>query len=273
MCHHGGFNLHKFTSNKREVIEAIPTEDRAKGIKELNLVKDEFPIERALSISWCIESDCFKFHIVVQDHPLAWRGILSTVSTVYDPLGFLAPLLLVGKRLLQELCKGKVDWDDPIPENVRECWLRWREELHLLENLALPRCFKPEDFGTVRSAQLHHFIRCSLVLGKARVASLKMVTIPRLELTAAVVSVRVSEMLRQELQYEGVQEIFWTDSKVVLGYIKNDSKRFHLFVANRIQQIRDQTSPNQWRHIETKSNLADNASRGITAKELVESSR
>ena len=246
MCHRGGFNLHKFTSNKREVIEAIPTEDRAKGIKELNLVKDEFPIERALGISWCIESDCFKFHIVVQDRPLAWRGILSTVSTVYDPLGFLAPLLLVGKRLLQELCKGKVDWDDPIPENVRECWLRWREELHLLENLAVPRCFKPEDFGTVTSTQLHHFsdastngygqcsyirlendkgkIHCSLVLGKARVAPLKMVTIPRLELTAAVVSVRVSEMLRQELQYEGVQEIFWMDSKVVLGYIKNDSK-------------------------------------------------
>ena len=253
-------------------------------------MKNEFPIERALGISWCIKSDCFKFHTVVQDRPLAWRGILSTVSTVYDPLGFLASLLLVGKRLLQELCKGKVDWDDPIPENVRECWLRWREELHLLENLEVPRCFKPEDFGTVTSTQLHHFsdastngygqcsyirlendkgkIRCSLVLGKARVASLKMVTIPRLELTEAVVSVRVSE-----LQYEGVQEIFWTDSKVVLGYIKNDSKRFHLFVANRVQQIRDQTSLSQWRHVETKSNPADNASRGITAKELVESSR
>ena len=100
-----------------------------------------------------------------------------------------------------------------------------------------------------------------------------MVTIPRLELTAAVVSVRVSEMLRQELQYEGVQEIFWADSKVVLGYIKNDPKRFHVFVANRVQQIRDQTSPSQWRHVETKSNPADDASRGITAKELVEGSR
>ena len=100
-----------------------------------------------------------------------------------------------------------------------------------------------------------------------------MVTIPRLELTAAVVSVRASEMLRQELQYEGVQEIFWTDSKVVLGYIKNDSKRFHVFVANRVQQIRDQTSPSQWRHVETKSNPSDDASRGITAKELVEGSR
>ena len=80
-------------------------------------------------------------------------------------------------------------------------------------------------------------------------------------------------MLRQELQCEGVQEIFWTDSKVGLGYIKNDSKRLHVFVANRVQQIRVQTSPSQWRHVETKSNPADDASRGITAKELVEGSR
>ena len=126
----------------------------------------------------------------------------------------------------------------------------------------------------VISTQLHHFsdasttgygqcsyiclvddkgqIHCSLIIGKARVAPLKMVTIPRLELTAAVVSVRVSDMLCQELQYEHIEEIFWTDSKVVLGYIKNDSKRFHVFIANRVQQIRDQTSPNLWRHVENK---------------------
>ena len=295
MCRRGGFNLHKFTSNKREVIESIPVEDRPKGIKELNLEKDELPMERALGVSWCIESDAFKFRIVMQDRPLTRRGILSTVSSVYDPLGFLAPLILTGKAILQDLCRGKVEWDDPIPENVRSRWLKWRDELHHLEDLSVRRCFKPEGFGTVMSTQLHHFsdasttgygqcsyvrlvddkgqIHCSLIMGKARVAPLKMVTIPRLELTAAVVSVRISDMLRQELQYESVEEIFWTDSKVVLGYIKNDSKRFHVFVANRVQQIRDQTSPSQWRHVETKCNPADDASRGITAKELVESSR
>ena len=295
MCRHGGFNLHKFISNTREVIEAIPVEDRAKGIKELNIEKDELPMERALGVGWCIESDAFKFRIVMQDHPLTRRGILSTVSSVYDPLGFLVPLLLVGKGLLQDLCRGKVAWDDPIPENVRSRWLKWRDELHHLEDFSVRRCFKPEGFGTVISTQLHHFsdastigygqclyirlvddkgqVHCSLIMGKARVAPLKMVTIPRLELTAAVMSVRVSNMLRQELQYERVEEIFWTDSKVVLGYIKNDSKRFHVFVANHVQQIRDQTSPSQWRHVDTKCNPADDASRGITAKELVESSR
>ena len=291
MCRREGFNLHKFTSNKKEVIKAIPVEDRAKGIKELNLEKDELPMERALGVGWCIESDAFKFRIVMQDRPLTRRGILSTVSSVYDPLGFLAPLMLKGKGLLQDLCRGKVEWDDPIPENVRSRWLKWRDELHHLENFSVRRCFKPEGFGTVMSTQLHHFsdasttgygqcsyvrlvedkgqIHCSLIMGKARVAPLKMVTIPRLELTAAVVSVKVSDMLRQELQYERAEDIFWTDSKVVLGYIRNDSKRFHVFVANRVQQIRDQTSPTQWRHVETKCNPADDASRGITAKEFL----
>ena len=295
LCQHGGFNLHKFTSNKREVIEAIPVEDRAKGIKELNLKKDELPMERALGLGWCIKSDASKFRIVMQDCPLTRRGILSTISSIYDPLGFLAPLLLVGKGLLQDLCRGKVAWDDPIPENVRSCKLKWRDELHHLEDFSVFRCFKPKGFGTVISTQLHHFsdastigygqcsyvhlvddkgqIHCSLIMGKARVAPLKMVTIPRLELTAAVVSVRVSDMLRQELQYERVEEIFWTDSKVVLGYIKNDSKRFHVFVANHVQEIRDQTSPSQWRRVKTKCNPADDASRGVTAKELVKSSR
>ena len=149
MCWRGGFNLHKFASNKREVIEAIPVEDRAKGVKELNLEKDELPMERALGVGWCIESDAFKFQIVMQDRPLTQRGILSTVSSVYNPLGFLAPLLLIGKGLLQDLCRGKVAWDDPIPENVRSLWLKWRDELHHLEDFSVRRCFKPEGFGTV----------------------------------------------------------------------------------------------------------------------------
>ncbi len=90
-------------------------EDRAKGIKELNLEKNELPMKRALGVSWCIESDAFKFQIVMQDRPLTRRGILYTISSVYDPLGFLEPLILTGKGLLQDLCRGKVEWDDPIP--------------------------------------------------------------------------------------------------------------------------------------------------------------
>ena len=110
-------------------------------------------------------------------------------------------------------------------------------------------------------------------MGKARVTPLKPVTIPRLELTVAVVSVKVSEKLRKELEYEEMVEHFWTDSKVVLGYITNEVRRFHVFVANRVQQIQERTTQEQWHYVDTKSNPADDASRGIRMQELVNGSR
>ena len=209
--------------------------------------------------------DSFQFLITLKDKPC----VLSTVSSVYDPLGFAAPLLLVGKRILQALCKDKAGWDEPIPDLLRARWERWRNELLLLEQMKIPRCFKPEGFGEVKTVELHHFsdastegygqcsylrltdekdqVCCSFVMGKARVTPLKPITIPRLELTAALVSVKVSEMFQHELEYDEITEVFWTDSKVVLGYISNDARRFHVFVANRVQQIRDHTSPSQWK--------------------------
>lgn len=75
-------------------------------------------------------------------------------------------------------------------------------------------------------------------MGKARVAPTKVVTIPRLELTAAVISVAVSSMLKEELELRVDEEYFWTDSQVVLGYVSNEARRFHVFVANRVQRIR-----------------------------------
>ena len=295
MCIRGGFKLHKFISNKREVIESVPAEDLAKGIKDLNLDEDPLPIERALGVHWCVEADTFEFRIMLRDLPLTRRSILSTVSSIYDPIGFLAPLMLPGKRILQELCRDNVGWDEEIPEPLRARWQKWRSELQLLEKLSIPRCFKPEQFGPVTNAQLHHFsdastsgygqcsflrlenergdVHCAFVFGKARVAPLTVVTVPRLELTAAVVSARVSGLLRQELQYKDIQETFWTDSEVVLGYIRNDARRFQVFVANRVQQIKSLTSPEQWRHVDTSSNPADDASRGVTASELLDRSR
>ena len=248
--------LHKFISTSKEVIAKIAPEDRAKGVKDLDLHSDILPIERALGVQWCVESDTFQFRIVLQDKPLTRRGILSTVSSVYDPLGFLTPVILTGRQILQSLCRDKSDWDDPVPEPLRHKWERWRSSLQHLEKLKIQRCYKPPTFGNVTSVRLHHFsqasdhgygqcsylrltddtgqVHCSFVMGKARVTPLKPVTIPPLELTAALLSVRVSASLREELEYEQITEVFYTDSQVVLGYIKNDAGRFHVFMANRV---------------------------------------
>ena len=292
MCAKAGLKLHNFSSNKKKVIQAVALEDRAKGLQDLDLTRDPLPIERTLGIMWCAETDSFQFRIVIQDRPLTRRGVLSTVCSVYDPLGLVAPLILVGKQVLQDLCWNDADWDEPLCDELRPRWELWRSELRTLESLRIPRCFKPEGFGQIKTVELHHFsdaslsgygqcsylrlisesdqTHCSLVMGKARVTPLKPVTVPRLELTAAVVSVKISQWLGEELDYQDVSEFFWTDSKVVIGYISNTTSRFHVFVANRLQQIHDHTKPQQWQYISSQSNPADAASRGLRAQQLVD---
>ncbi|XP_063615371.1 uncharacterized protein LOC134788408, partial [Penaeus indicus] len=273
LCSKGGFKLHKFLSNKKEVLEAISLEEKAKSFKNLDLSSEALPIERTLGVEWCIESDTFQFRISINDKPITRRGILSTVSSVFDPMGMVSPFILIGKRILQTLCQDGVDWDDDISDNLKQQWRRWRDDLIQLKELKIPRCYKPDVFRKVKSLELHHFsdasqhgygqcsylrqvseqgqVHCALVMSKSRVTPLKPITVPRLELTAAVVAVRISSMLRKELGYQEVKEYFWTDSKVILGYISNEAKRFHVFVANRVQHIKDHSSMEQWKFVES----------------------
>ena len=118
LCAEGGFNLHKFVSNDKEVVEATPKEQRAKEIREFNMTKDLLTMERALGVQWCMESDHIQFRVELKDRPLTRRGILASASSIYNPLGLVAPFLLTGKRIVQELCKGKTEWDQPVPDTI-----------------------------------------------------------------------------------------------------------------------------------------------------------
>ena len=292
----GGFKLTKWVSNSCQVMEAIPEEDRASGMKSLDLhVQGNMPPERALGVLWSPETDRFSFTVEIKDHRLTRRGILSTVSALYDPLGFVAPAILPAKQLLQDLCRLRLGWDDPIPPEFQRKWEAWIEELPELENFYIDRCFKPTWFDSYTITQLHHFadasmtgygtasylrfenedgkVHCSLVMSKSRVSPLKQITIPRMELTAASVAVKVNHLIQKELDIP-IQEIFyWTDSTTVLMYIKNESARFHTFVANRIALIRDGSIPSQWRHVDTRSNPADDSSRGLPVKKFLSQKR
>lgn len=293
LCAKGGLRLHKFVSNSQDVLSSIPASEHAESMDKKDLTFGETQTERALGIHWSIKNDCFTFNITPKDQSPTRRGILSTVASIYDPLGFAAPYLLSGKKILQEMCRQGTGWDDPLPEHLRPRWEKWREDLINLEKLQIARCYVPADFGEVEKRELHHFsdasitgygqcsylrlinkakdVHCVFVMGKARVSPTKVTTVPRLELTAATVSVTVSNILREELLYENVKEFFWTDSKVTIGYINNEARRFHTFVANRVQKIRDSTSPRQWFYVSTSENPADKASRGTSVVELLSS--
>ncbi|KAA8592103.1 hypothetical protein FQN60_017558, partial [Etheostoma spectabile] len=190
------------------------------------------------------------------------------------------------------MCQKGIGWDEPLPEELKSRWESWLNDIRNLEKIQIPRCFAPENFGKILKVELHHFsdassqgygqclyirlvsednVHCALVLGKARVAPTKIVTIPRLELTAAVISAAVSSMLKEELELRVDREYFWTDSQVVLGYINNEARRFHVFVANRVQRIRETTNPEQWYYVDTVENPADHASRGLKVAELINS--
>ena len=290
-CKLGGFHLTKFCSNSTKVLDSIPKEHRSEEIKLHTLDYDVLPSERALGVYWHVHDDTFGFSIQIKDKPVTRRGILSVTSSVFDPLGFVPPFILGAKKILQDLCReDNIDWDDPVPDSYIQRWSDWLQQLPLLEQVHIDRCIKPPDFGTITVKQLHVFsdastigygcssylriindkgyIHCSFLMGKVRLAPMKTCTIPRLELTAATVAVRIGCILQQELDI-CLDDIFYhTDSTTVLHYILNQKKRFPVFVANRVQFIQDHSENKQWRYVGTRENPADYASRGMNAYQL-----
>ncbi|KAL2089185.1 hypothetical protein ACEWY4_016084 [Coilia grayii] len=295
LCSKGGFQLTQWVSSSRAVLASIPKEHRAKGIKSLDLDKDSLPVERALGLQWCVDSDHFQFNINLSQKPHTRRGILSVVSSIFDPLGFLAPLILPAKQLLHELCQKGFGWDEPLPQAVSGQWVEWTSSLEMIKGFSVPRCLKLEGFGVTRCAELHHFadasesgygsvsyirqenkqntIHVTFVLGKSRVLPLKNITVPRLELAAAALLVKVDRMLRREFHLDLKPSVFWTDSQIVLKYIANDQARFKTYVANRVSLIRDNTALSQWRYVDSKDNPADDSSRGLKARKFMEQRR
>lgn len=161
VCAQGGFRLTKWINNSRAVLMSIPETERAKEVKSLDLEKDNLPVERALGIQWSVEEDDFKFEVNLKPQSLTRRGILSTFSCVYDPLGYFAPFIFNARHILQELYKLNCEWDNSIPEAHKKSWQEWLMGLKQMENFRIKQCIKPSNFGHVKSAQLHHFCEAS----------------------------------------------------------------------------------------------------------------
>ena len=290
----GGFNLTKWISNSRRVLASVPEEDRAREVKGLDLTVEALPVERALGVCWNVDEDTFELRINMPDKPLTRRGLLSVVSSMYDPVGFISPFTLTAKKIIQDLTRKKVAWDEPLPEVELRRWQAWVHDLPIMSRFRIPRCLKPHECNAA-TYQIHHFsdasetaygvvsylrvdqgqdsVNCGMVMAKSRLAPLKTMTIPRLELAAAALAVKVDGALQRELDLKLEKSVFWTDSTIVLCYINNASKRFLTYVANRVAVIHGGSTTDQWRHVPSDLNPADDLSRGLSADDMVHNRR
>lgn len=288
----GGFHLSKWMSNHSDILEDIPIEDRAP--LESNIDLDANNPERVLGVQWSVQEDCFLYHIKLKSKPKTKRGVLSVLCSVYDPMGLVSPVILTARLLFQNLCRLDISWDEQIPDDIANKWSKWMNSLSSLSELRVNRCVLRDTVGGIQSKQLHHFgdasksaygtasyirvkdaagkVHCTLLLARARICPMKAVcTLPRLELTAAALAVKMDQCLRKELDMDDLESYFWTDSTSVLQSIHNTSTRFPTFVANRVSKIEDGSKPQQWRYVPTKLNPADYASRGMDPQDLVTS--
>ena len=288
LCSQGGFCLTKFVGNCSALNPTLAKEAGEKRDCHIEFGQDKTCVEKALGVKWSLKTDSFGFSVAQKERPMSKRGVLAIVGSVYDPFGLISPYVLVARQLLRELCRSKIGWDEDIPESYKRKWEQWLNDLQKLNNVSVPRCLRPRGFRDA-SCQLHHFsdgsecaygtvsyfrvvneagdIRCEFVFGRSRLAPIKGTTIPRLELAAATLAVKVDAMIQSAFRTK-IDSWFWTDSTTVLRYIRNEKTRFHTFVTNRLAVIREGSSPTQWRYVKSSLNPADIASRGARGDDI-----
>ena len=215
-------------------------------------------------------------------------------NSLYDPLGIAAPVVIRGKILLRSMSTHLKDrqleeWDTPLPQEYKPEWEAWCESLSDLRHLNIPRSYATASLKEVKRIEIHTFcdasmqgiaavsylktfqsngqLQVSFVVGKAKLAPSHATTIPRLELCAAVLGVEITELnLEEVVQPDSIT--YYSDSKVVLGYIGNETRRFYVYVSNRVERIRKASCSEQWCYVPTHLNPADLATRSVKASDL-----
>lgn len=278
----GGFDLSKWSSNSPKLLSNV----QSAGQKELvDLSSPDEQWVKILGLQWDPQSDCFSFAIGDPSPHYTKRGILSTVARIYDPLGFLSPTILMMKGFIQDLWIKKLDWDDPLTDALAESWTRLTRELPQLSELRIPRFVGTSPDAT--SCQLVGFAdasnrgyaavlylrvispdgcRTSLLTSKSKLAPTKTQSIPRLELSGALLLAELYRAVLPQIRtFDLLLEpsVFFSDSQTVLAWLNTPPHKLKIFVSNRVARIQEITHPQQWRHVVSRENPSDAASRGI----------
>ncbi|XP_058811166.1 uncharacterized protein LOC131676054 [Topomyia yanbarensis] len=286
----GGFELRNFRSNSIDVLRGIG-ETPAEGSKYLLLERNE-SAESVLGMRWIPKDDAFTYTfalrgdlqpILADGHTPTKREVLKILMSLFDPLGFIGFFLIHGKILMQDIWASGSDWDDQINADLYQRWKRWTDLFPQLDSIRIPRCyFRPPFPKDIHHLQVHVFvdaseaayscvayfrlptetgIEVSLIGAKSKVAPLKPLTVPKLELKAAVLGVRYLESIQNYHTFEIKQRYLWTDSTTVLAWITSDHRRYNKFVAFRVGEILSSTDQKEWRWLPSKLNAADEATK------------
>ena len=255
----------------------------------LNNVQTQSP--KALGVNWDSARDTMSTCLSLPDQfKSTKRGLISDVARTFDVLGWLAPTIVVMKIVYQQVWEEKLEWDTLLPEHYVTQHANWRHELPLLAEHQQPRCYFHKGVSRV-TTQLHGFcdasvkaysavvyIRatyhtesptCALVTAKTRVAPIKPLSIPQLELCGATLLARLLTSVWKALNISLDQVYAWSDSTIVLSWLDGTPNRFKTFVGNRLSTILHDLPPHTWHHVPTSQNPADCASRGLSPRELV----
>lgn len=284
----GSFELSKWASNVPELLEGISNQQG--GPVEIN----DSSIPRILGIRWDHVNDLFSYSYEPPENLdiISKRAILSEVARLFDPLGLLGPVTVTAKLILKELWRSGCQWDESVPQHVYTRWSRFRSELADLNQLRVARRVKfitesqhvqihgfcdasQHAYGAcvyVRTQTAKNRYRIELLCSKSRVAPVKEITIPRLELCAAVLLAQLTKKVVDAFDSAGIQIVLWSDSTIALNWITSSSRRWSVFVANRVGEIQRLTKLEHWRHIPSADNPADILSRGLYPSEIASAS-
>ena len=292
----GGFDLKKWVSNNPDILEGLPECDclRSNWLQ----FSTEGPVSE-LGIVWDPVTDCFSFTSPRQSNcqDTTKRRILAVIPGIFDPAGWLSPIIVVAKFLLQDLWRAKLKWDDPLPASMTKEWRTLRINLQNINTIKLPRWLQ---HSASSQAQLHVFsdasrramaavvyyrtqnqdgtARVVLVSAKTKLTPIRSLksstqapnrmTIPRLELRAALLAARLLRTVVESLDISWSDCFAWSDSQVALHWIKSTEPVGNELIDNYVCHIQEVMPKTMWRHVRSHDNPADIANRGASVEEL-----
>lgn len=273
---HGCFNLRKFKSNIPFIFNLSKSNNTDK------LITSES--SSTLGMGWNPDSDSIHFTLKIptKNDVITKRYILSSSFKIFDPMGLLSPCIILPKIWIQSLWLQKIGWDEPVPQTISTSWVKFLTALPSIAKLSIPRlvfCSVSDEvelhsfcdasqsaYGAciyARSVDADNHVTVRLLCAKSKVAPIKATTIPRLELCAALLAAKLCKIVQESMRNKSIRFYHWSDSTVVLGWLKTSNRDLKTFVANRVAEICSTTNSSLWRYVPTALNPADLISRGV----------